>query len=173
MIPNLLSISRVLLLIPIIYLVIIDNTFFTLIIFSLAGFTDFLDGYVARLMRQESILGANLDLLADKIFICTLTIFLAFHFDNWILLLSAILITSRELTIGIVRNFYLEMNNVNTLKVNIFGKLKTFFQIMSLGFALVFLETKYNFFAEIVIFTSSILSWISLASYVFNRKQVN
>ena len=173
MIPNLLSISRILLLIPIIYLVIIDNTFFTLIIFSLAGFTDFLDGYVARLMRQESILGANLDLLADKIFICTLTIFLAFHFDNCILLLSAILITSRELTIGIVRNFYLEMNNVNTLKVNIFGKLKTFFQIMSLGFALVFLETKYNFFAEIVIFTSSILSWISLASYVFNRKQVN
>ncbi len=170
MIPNLISISRILLILPIIYLIFIGNTFFSLVIFSLAGLTDFLDGYVARLMRQETILGANLDLLADKIFICTISIFLAFHFDNLIVLLSAILITSRELTIGIARNFYLEINKVNELKVNLFGKLKTFLQISSLGFALIFLESKYDYVAEILILLSSIISWISLINYISDKK---
>ena len=71
MIPNLISLCRIILIFPIIFLLQMNNTFLALIFFLLAGFTDFLDGYLARYLKQESILGANLDLLADKIFVCS------------------------------------------------------------------------------------------------------
>ena len=60
----------------------INNIYLAFLLFLIASFTDFLDGYIARYLRQESILGANLDLLADKIFVSSLLIFISFHFDN-------------------------------------------------------------------------------------------
>ena len=74
-------------------------------IFLVASFTDFLDGYLARYLNQESLIGANLDLLADKIFICSLLIFVSFHFDNFIFLVMTILIVARELSIGNIRQY--------------------------------------------------------------------
>ena len=49
-----------------------NNIQLAFLLFLIASFTDFLDGYIARYLRQESVLGANLDLLADKIFVSSL-----------------------------------------------------------------------------------------------------
>ena len=70
--PNILSISRILFLIPIVFLFEKNLYLFSVMAFIMASVTDYLDGYFARKNGQTSNLGALLDLLADKIFVCIL-----------------------------------------------------------------------------------------------------
>ena len=84
-IPNFLSTLRILLLVPIIFSYEYGFYVFSLLIFIIAALTDFLDGYFARKNNQTSDLGALLDLLADKIFVSVLLIWMTFHFDSLIL----------------------------------------------------------------------------------------
>ena len=169
MIPNLISLSRIFLILPIIFCIMINNTHLAILFFLIASFTDFLDGYVARYLDQESILGANLDLLADKIFVSSLLIFISFHFDNLIFLMMTILIIAREISMGTIRLYLLETNNENKIKVNFLGKFKTFFQICSIGIALIFLDTEFALIVEIVVIIAAVLSWLSLLNYSYAK----
>ncbi|MDA9705178.1 CDP-diacylglycerol--glycerol-3-phosphate 3-phosphatidyltransferase [SAR86 cluster bacterium] len=167
MIPNLISLSRIFLIFPIIFCIMINNINLAFLFFLIASFTDFLDGYFARYLEQESILGANLDLLADKIFVSSLLIFISFHFDNLVFLMMTILIIAREISIGTIRQYLLEINKENKIKVNFLGKFKTFFQICSIGIALIFLDTEFAFIVEVVVIIAAILSWLSLLNYSY------
>ena len=169
MIPNIISLSRIFLIFPIIFCIMINNIHLAFLLFLIASFTDFLDGYIARYLRQESVLGANLDLLADKIFVSSLLIFISFHFDNLIYLLMTILIIAREISIGTIRQYLLETNKENKAKVNFLGKFKTFFQIFSIGVAMIFLDTEFSSIVEIIIIISAALSWLSLINYSYEK----
>ena len=147
----------------------INNINLAFLFFLIASFTDFLDGYFARYLEQESILGANLDLLADKIFVSSLLIFISFHFDNLIFLTMTILIIAREISIGTIRQYLLEINKENKIKVNFLGKFKTFFQICSIGIALIFLDTEFAFIVEVVVIIAAVLSWLSLLNYSYAK----
>ena len=103
--PNFLSISRVFLLAPIIVFFENDFFFLSLIIYLLAAFTDYLDGLLARKYSQTSDLGSLLDLLADKLFVSILLIWMTFKFDSLVILISSILIVSREISISYLRLF--------------------------------------------------------------------
>lgn len=80
-IPNLLSIGRVLLLIPLFIFLRQGRegggNFLALTIMAAALLTDLLDGLIARLFHQESEWGKVLDPLADKVWIACLGLFLA------------------------------------------------------------------------------------------------
>ena len=169
MIPNLISLSRIFLIFPIIFCIMINNIHLAISFFLIASFTDFLDGYFARYLDQESILGANLDLLADKIFVSSLLIFISFHFDNLIFLIMTILIIAREISIGTIRQYLLETNNKNKIKVNFLGKFKTFFQICSIGIAIIFLDTEFALIVEVVVIIAAVLSWLSLLNYSYAK----
>ena len=147
----------------------INNIHLAFLFFLIASFTDFLDGYIARYLRQESVLGANLDLLADKIFVSSLLIFISFHFDNLIYLLMTILIIAREISIGTIRQYLLETNKKNKAKVNFLGKFKTFFQIFSIGIAMIFLDTEFSSIVEVVVIIAAALSWLSLFNYSYEK----
>ena len=147
----------------------INNIHLAFLLFLIASFTDFLDGYIARYLRQESVLGANLDLLADKIFVSSLLIFISFHFDNLIFLLMTILIITREISIGAIRQYLLETNKENKAKVNSLGKFKTFFQIFSIGVAMIFLDTEFSSIVEVVVIIAAALSWLSLLNYSYEK----
>ena len=147
----------------------INNIQIAFLFFLIASFTDFLDGYFARYLEQESILGANLDLLADKIFVSSLLIFISFHFDNLVFLMMTILIIAREISIGTIRQYLLETNIENKIKVNFLGKFKTFFQICSIGIALIFLDTEFAFIVEVVVVIAAVLSWLSLLNYSYAK----
>jgi cardiolipin synthase len=65
--PNLFSFARVVLLLPFIYFLQQKSYGLAFAIFVLAGVTDAIDGAMARLLHQRTVLGAYLDPAADKV----------------------------------------------------------------------------------------------------------
>lgn len=168
-IPNFLSTLRILLLVPIIFSYEYGFYVFSLLIFIIAALTDFLDGYLARKNNQTSDLGALLDLLADKIFVSVLLIWMTFHFDSLILLISSILIVSREISISYLRLFIISNSKkISNVKSDKYGKFKTAFQMIGLGVILISpLTSSFIFNVSLsLIFLSALLSWYSFAKYL-------
>tara|TARA_B100000242_G_C42959382_1_gene444933 strand:- start:36 stop:506 length:471 start_codon:yes stop_codon:yes gene_type:complete len=142
---------------------------FSLGTFIIASFTDFLDGYFARKNNLSSEFGALLDLLADKVFISTMLVWITFNFENVIMLISAILIISREISISYLRLFIISMSKkVDEVKSDFLGKLKTTFQMIGIGFILITpITTNLIFHLSLVlILISAIISWYSFLSYL-------
>jgi len=70
-IPNILTLVRIIL-VPVFVILMMQGSFsHALAVFVLAGVTDGLDGFLARILRQQTILGSYLDPLADKALIIT------------------------------------------------------------------------------------------------------
>ena len=168
-IPNTLSISRVLLLIPIIFFFEFGFYYLSVITFIVASITDYLDGYYARKSNQASEVGSLLDLLADKLFVSTLLIWMTFNFDSLIILISSILIISREISISYLRLFVISNSKtVNEVKSDFLGKFKTTLQMIGLGFILISPLTSnfiFNISLSLIIF-SALISWYSLIRYL-------
>ncbi|MCP4137305.1 MAG: CDP-diacylglycerol--glycerol-3-phosphate 3-phosphatidyltransferase [bacterium] len=133
-IPNLLTILRVVLL-PVIILLVYENTFLTRNIafwlYFFAGCTDFFDGYIARKYNIVTMTGELLDPLADKLFI--LLPLLVLLYQKQIILTPVLLILVRELYIVALRDIALEKNLI-VLSSSMAGKLKAFFQMFGVGF---------------------------------------
>lgn len=135
-IPNILTVFRMLLIPVLVVVYCFDNDWKYLAsgaIFTLACFTDWLDGYLARRLSQTSKFGAFLDPVADKL-IVTITILLlvnAPHLPN--ILIPAIVIVGREITISSLREWMSEIGKSNSMVVNQMGKLKTLIQMLALG----------------------------------------
>jgi cardiolipin synthase len=94
---NMITILRVIL-VPIFIIYMINNrTLASLVIFSIASFSDALDGFLARVLGQKSNLGSHLDPLADKILLSSAYITLAIFgmIPSWL----AVLIISRDVII--------------------------------------------------------------------------
>ncbi len=92
-VPNILTLSRLVLLVPFLYFVLryqknpnLPDLIWILAIGSIGSMTDYLDGILARKLNQESIFGRYLDGISDKIIaIATLSIMTYhFHFPIWI-----------------------------------------------------------------------------------------
>jgi cardiolipin synthase len=96
-IPNMLTVSRIMLT-PGFVMAFVGQRFdLAWILFAIAGFTDALDGTLARLLKQRSSFGAMLDPLADKILLVTSFICLAVQ--DWIPGWLSILVVSRDIFI--------------------------------------------------------------------------
>ena len=167
--PNILSVSRILLLPLVIFL--FESGFYLSCVttYIIASITDFLDGYLARQNDQTSDLGALLDLLADKLFVSILLIWMTFEFKSLLILIVSILIISREISISYLRLFVVskskELKEVNS---NSIGKYKTAFQMIGLGLILITPITP-NFILNlslILISVSAIISWYSFLKYL-------
>ncbi len=167
--PNILSISRILLLIPIIFFFEIGWYLFSTFVFVIAAITDFLDGYFARKYNKTSDTGALLDLLADKLFVSILLIWIAYNFNNIAILISSILIISREISISYLRMYLLSISReIKEIKSDKIGKYKTASQMIGLGLILASPLTPNFIFnlSLILIFFSALISWFSLIKYL-------
>lgn len=167
--PNILSISRIFLLFPVIFLFEYEFYFVSLGVFIVASITDYLDGYFARRSNQTSNIGALLDLLADKLFISILLIWMTFNFESILILISSILIVSREISISYVRLLIVSKSkNLSEVKSDLLGKYKTAIQMTGLGIVLITPTTPifiFDFSLALLIF-SALISWYSLIKYL-------
>lgn len=111
-------------------------------IFVIASVTDFFDGWIARTYQQETLLGAFLDPVADKILICVILIaVLTKHAGGWLglyLMLCTIIIIGREIIISALREFMAARQIRGAVAVKFIGKVKTTAQIFALGFLIVY-----------------------------------
>ena len=136
--PNYLTIGRIII-VPFFVLTYYLPGFYGDIIpftlFVVASFTDFLDGLLARLYKEESKLGELLDPIADKIIVATALILLVMDgtIKNYEVI-AAIIILTREILISGLREF-LAKGQVN-LPVSGLAKLKTFLQMFSISLLL-------------------------------------
>ena len=127
-IPNYLTIGRIII-VPIFaftyYLPGFYGDVLPFALFVIASFTDFLDGLLARMFKEESKLGELLDPIADKIIIATALILLVMDgtIQNYEVI-AAIIILTREILISGLREF-LAKGKIK-LPVSNLAKLKTF-----------------------------------------------
>ena len=131
-VPNLLSALRIILIPLFLYLVFLRTPmamFWGLAVFCIASLTDLIDGWSARKLHQESDLGRFLDPLADKFLV--ISAFIAPLFlDPLIPFWMVLIIVLRDLLITLMR--YLSLKKGTTLRTSRFGKVKTFFQMISI-----------------------------------------
>lgn len=170
---NLITCSRIFLIIPIIWFSskggVFGNTI-ALVLFILAASTDYFDGYLARKTNGETQLGALLDLLADKLLVCILLIWIVYSTSNFWILIPSLIIISREIIISSIRQFLAERNSANMLTVSKLGKIKTTFQLISIGL-LIILGEKENYLsysAISLVWLASFLSILSCYKYIKN-----
>jgi len=128
--PNQLTLLR-LCIIPFIVLAIFDQSYRTAFgLFILAGITDGLDGSLARLLKQRTILGQYLDPMADKLLLSTL--FLVLHHEGLISRLVTVLVFARDLGIVLVGAILYVSVGIKDFRPSLFGKANTLAQIVAL-----------------------------------------
>ena len=133
--PNILTIARIVAILPIVLLILIDGTWarwLALILFAAAAITDWLDGYLARRSNIVSPLGRMLDPIADKMLVAALLVIFAFDGTfSWLDLIPALAILMREVLISGLRE-HLGNSNV-VLNVTMLAKYKATIQLVAIG----------------------------------------
>ena len=123
-------------------------------LFVLAGFTDFLDGYLARMWQVQSSIGRMLDPIADKLLVATALLLLvsAGRAD----LLPAAAIVCREILVSGLREFLASLQI--SVPVSQLGKVKTAVQMLAITL-LLFGDVHMQ--SDWITFSGNILLWLA------------
>jgi len=150
---------------------------FLVFIFTIACLTDYLDGYVARKMNQVSDLGKFLDPVADKLLVITSLLLVLFDYNSLIIFIPICIIVIREVLVSALRewvaisNLKSTFSKGKTVDVNYVGKIKTFIQMLSIGF-LLFDGSVFTIDTYMIglygIYLAAFLSLISMIIYLGN-----
>ncbi len=134
--PNILSVLRIAL-IPVLVVVFLlpkeNAALYATVIFAIASITDWLDGYLARRWEQTSAFGAFIDPVADKLIVAVALLLVLYKTPTWFLLVPVIIIIGREITVSALREWMAELGQRSVVQVSYVGKLKTAFQMLSIG----------------------------------------
>ena len=134
--PNVLTISRIVFLAPLLIMIYSPNdqlNLISVILFILIALTDFFDGFFARRQNITSEFGKMLDPIADKLLVTGVLIVLMIKGTIVNLsILPALLIIFREVFISGLREFAANRNLHAPINVSQVGKLKTAIQMLSL-----------------------------------------
>lgn len=106
------------------------------VVFGMAAVTDWLDGYLARRLRETSAFGAFLDPVADKLMVATALVLLVdinpTPYPGAFLAIAAAVIIGREITISALREWMAELGANAKVAVSYVGKVKTTAQMVAL-----------------------------------------
>jgi CDP-diacylglycerol--glycerol-3-phosphate 3-phosphatidyltransferase len=138
-IPNLLTLLRIVLIpfLVIVYLLPVSwANDGAALIFAVAAFTDWLDGYLARKWNQTSTFGEFLDPVADKLMVATALVLLVNDnptpFAGFLLAIPAGVIIGREIAISALREWMAEIGERTQVAVSVIGKIKTSAQMLAI-----------------------------------------
>ena len=151
--PNQLTLLRMIF-VPFIVIHLVEGRYlWALVVFVVAGFSDGLDGLLARRLHQQTLLGQYLDPIADKLLLSTMFLVLSIlHKIPW---KYTVLVFSRDISIVAASAVLFAIAGLRNFRPSIFGKANTFSQISAVFFVLL-----------LEIYPSR---WIWIASVVFLR----
>lgn len=138
-------------------------------VFTLAGITDWLDGYVARKYDQSTPLGAFMDPVADKVMVAVAVVLLVEYHSNWLFTIPAAIIISREIVISALREWMAELGKRASVAVSYVGKVKTTAQMGSIGLLVAFEPDWYSplyYLGYVLFYVAAILTLWSMWVYL-------
>ncbi len=170
--PNLLTLARILL-IPIFVLVYVfpgQGTYLVAaLLFGLAAFTDWLDGYFARRLNQTTPFGAFLDPVADKLIVVAALTILVGHHATLLLTLPALIIIGREIVISALREWMAEMNRRGIVAVTWFARVKTTIQMVAIVVLIANppdLDRTWVMAGYVLLYIAAVMTLISMVLYL-------
>jgi CDP-diacylglycerol--glycerol-3-phosphate 3-phosphatidyltransferase len=119
---------------PLVFNYISLEYFISAILFLIASFSDFLDGYLARKYNLVTTYGKFMDPIADKLLVDTVVIIMAVKAPHLVPPVVAVIMIARDLLVDALRQVAVTKGVV--LAANIWGKLKTVIQMVALTLAL-------------------------------------
>ena len=136
-------------------------------VFCFASFTDFLDGYLARKQHLVTNFGKFMDPLEDKVLVCSALICLIPLGDlrAW----YVVILIGREFVISGFRLVAADQNIV--IAASIFGKAKTVSQMLMIILVIIRIPA-FEFFIQIFVVLSLIITILSLLDYVYKNHKV-
>src|SRR3977135_2982639 len=134
--PNQLTLLRMMF-VPFIVIDLVAGHYrWALILFVLAGFSDGLDGVLARTLHQQTLLGQYLDPIADKLLLSTIFLVLSIlHKIPW---KFTVVVFSRDISILAASAVLYAIAGLRNFRPSIFGKANTLCQISAVFFVLFF-----------------------------------
>lgn len=144
--PNLLTLVRICLA-PFLVAAILEDRFaLSFYLFLAAGLTDALDGPLARMLRQHSMLGQYLDPVADKLLLSTL--FLVLMHKGLIPARVTVMVFGRDVGILVVAAILYAAVGRREFRPSIFGKANTFAQVAAVAAVLLHQLTEVRWVTE-------------------------
>jgi len=170
--PNIITLARILLIPVFVLIYIIPGTWTyaaAAVLFGLAAFTDWLDGYLARRLDQTTPFGAFLDPVADKLIVVSaLVLLIAYHGNLW-LTLPGLIIIGREIVISALREWMAEMNRSGAVAASTLGKVKTTFQMIAIFMLLAYkpdLTALWVIGAYVLLYVAAFMTLWSMTLYL-------
>ena len=164
--PNKLTVFRMILIVPFVFVMLTDvcgaaGKWIALALFVGASLTDLLDGHIARKYNLVTNFGKFMDPLADKLLVCAAMICLVEtgQIPSWVV----IIIISREFIISGFRLF--ASDNGIVIAASYWGKFKTVFQMVMIILMIADIAAL-NIVTQIVMWVALVLTIVSLIDYL-------
>jgi cardiolipin synthase len=171
--PNLLTMLRLFTL-PFLVITILDGNWgWAFGLLWVAGVSDGLDGLLARMLKQRTVLGQYLDPIADKLLLSTL--FVVLTKVGVIPRYVTVLVFSRDLGILLIATLLFVTNTLRDFKPSLLGKLNTAVQILGVLTVMTCQVISRGWLVEmkgVLLWTIALLAPVSAAEYawiVFRR----
>ena len=142
-----------------------------LLLFFLAGVTDYFDGYLARKYNAVSQLGEILDPIADKILILFVLFGLAINLSSYLIGFIGAIIITREIWVGALRDLNARNGKSKATKVTFLAKIKTTIQLFTISiylFGLALNNMLMIIFGDILLFMSLFITLYTGYIYTLN-----
>jgi CDP-diacylglycerol---glycerol-3-phosphate 3-phosphatidyltransferase len=165
-VPNTLTVSRLVLALFVFALIANEFYLWALVLFAIAAVTDALDGYFARLLKQDTALGRQLDPLVDKVIVAGCYIYLATIPETGVLPWMVTAIVVRELLIQGLRS-HLEGRG-QAFGAKMAGKLKTVIQCFSICMVLYCLTTLAPKELNLIWWLRDGLTWLAVILTIYS-----
>lgn len=139
------------------------------LVFSIAGLTDWLDGYLARRMNLTTRFGAFLDPVADKLMVAVTLVLIVQADPSPMVAVAAAIIIGREITIASLREWMAEIGERQRVAVSELGKWKTTSQMISITMLLIGMDLwqdKLQGFGQLLLMLAAALTLWSMVLYL-------
>ena len=147
------------------------------IIFIVASITDFVDGHLARKNNLVTDFGKFMDPLADKFLVNSSLIILAVQKSNFLPVLIVVLMIGRDIAVDGIK--LISAKKGRTVAANIYGKLKTVFQMIAIpviflnGFPFNYLLKENTYIITIILASlACLMSLISGVIYIYQNRDI-